>query len=245
MFLAACKYDAAIEKFELSAKIHYALNGECENYAHAVNNLANALSDSDHNESALVWREIVVKLDEKLLGSDHEESAKSHHNLANTLFALRRYDEAQQHIEQALLVEERIFGSAHVQCAGSLATLGNILLKQSQLDAAACVYERALPIVRAADKVPVLGALLHNIGSLYSKQGRLDMALEKFRESLSCSYQLVGENHTQTACALNSVGDVLYKKGDFDGAIQHLQHSLTIYEKAIFCSLFAISVVFI
>ncbi len=180
LFKQFCKYDAAIEKLELSGKIHYALSG-----GNRTITKLHWFGMKSHSKSSRSCLEMITKI--------------APLNVGNTLLILKRYDEARVHIDQAIRINERVFGTAHVSVAGSLAMLGEILRSQSQFDEALRVLERSLAIYRTSQLDSNIGIVLQSIGDLYVEQNRFDLALETFRVNLSVSLRSFGENHLHTA----------------------------------------------
>lgn len=104
----------------------------------------------------------------------------------------------------------------------SLIVLGGILIDQSQFDEALRAYERSLAIYRPPQHQRIT-VLLNSMATVYSHQGRDDLAQEKFDET---SLNLSGEYHIETAGVLGSIVNALLMHEDFRGAIEPLQRSV-------------------
>jgi tetratricopeptide (TPR) repeat protein len=64
-------------------------------------------------------------------------------------------------------------------------------------------YRESLP-----SNHPYIAQTLHNIGSIYEYQGKLDDALGKYDESLNIKIKKLPQNHPSTNCTLKNIRSV-------------------------------------
>ena len=72
---------------------------------------------------------------------------------------------------------------------------------------------------------------VHNLGSVYHQQGKLDKALKQYNKTLHLYSQEYGEEHIQNAKVLFNIGSVYYDKGMLEQALEYYQKSLSIQQK--------------
>jgi CHAT domain-containing protein/Tfp pilus assembly protein PilF len=83
---------------------------------------------------------------EKVLGSEHADTAGSLNNLAAIYDTLGQYDQALPLYQRALAIREKVLGLEHADTAGSLNNLAYLYKSLGQYDQALPLYHRALAI---------------------------------------------------------------------------------------------------
>ena len=72
--------------------------------------------------------------------------------------------------------------------------------------------------------------LLIEVGNLYYNQGKYDLALEKYEESLRIYEWVLGHDHPDVARSLHGIASVYYHQGKYDLALEKYEESLRIDE---------------
>lgn len=73
----------------------------------------------------------------------------------------------------------------------------------------------------------------HNLGILYSKQGKLDLAEQMYQQALQNLEKALGLDHISTLSIVNNLGNLYLKQDKLDLAEQMLQRTLQGKEKAL------------
>ncbi len=74
---------------------------------------------------------------------------------------------------------------------------------------------------------------LHNLATVYRKQGRYDEALEKFEEALQIDEKTIGKEHPSYAIRLNNLANVYYSQSRYEEAIEKYKEAMRITEKTV------------
>ena len=171
----------------------------------------------------------------KILGAEHQDTARSISSLALLLNDKGHYDEAEPLLRRALAIREKILGAEHPNTARSINNLAGSLNDQGHYDEAEPLFQNALGICEK-----VLGAAhpdtancLNNLAELLQAQGHYDEAEPMFRRALAIREKVLGAAHPDTAISINSLASLLQDQGHYDEAEPLLRRSLVIREKAL------------
>jgi serine/threonine protein kinase/Tfp pilus assembly protein PilF len=126
---------------------------------------------------------------------------------------------------EVLDIRRSVLGLDHPEVGKSFHNLAILAEERGQLGEAEALYKQALPLLRRSDNAAGAGTALLNLGGLYSKQDKLDAAIESKREALELLQRTVGVEHSWTLNAMNSLGHTLCRFGKYDEAEQ-LQRKL-------------------
>jgi tetratricopeptide (TPR) repeat protein len=92
----------------------------------------------------LLERALAIR--EKVLGSEHPDTATSLNNLASLVHAQGDLAGARPLLERALAIREKVLGPEHIHTAFSLVNLAGLLESQGDVAGALPLFERALAI---------------------------------------------------------------------------------------------------
>ena len=138
-------------------------------------------------------------------------------NQANELKAL-------EYNLQSLKVSEKINNKLRI--ATALVNIGAVYYnKPATHDKALTYYLRALPLTKEIKDSSAIGTVYANIGEIYFEKG-IDSALFYFKKSL-----IAYKGTENMPYALNSLGKVYLKKGDYEEAIKNHTQALGLAEK--------------
>jgi tetratricopeptide (TPR) repeat protein len=219
----------------LRAVTDAAFEREDERAARLCSALDSHLSMIADYRGALSYSERALAIDEKVLGSEHPDTASDLNNLGMLLQDLGDLAGARPYFERALRIRTEVLGAKHPATALSLNNLGCLLYAMGDLAGARPYYERALAIYEkvlggehpdTALSLNNLGMLLHDLGDLAGARPYLERAL-RIRE------QVLGGEHPDTAGSLNNLGMLLHDQGDLTGARPYYERALRIHEQVL------------
>src|SRR5215510_114688 len=122
-----------------------------------------------------------------------------------------------------------------LQQARELHTEFRRLYFASRYDDALPALERVLELREKAlgPEHPMVAATLHNLASIYSKNGAYAKAESLHHRARTIWEKTLGPEHPDVARSLNNLGILYQKKGDYAKAEQSYQRALVINEKAL------------
>lgn len=151
----------------------------------SLNNLGVLLQAMGDLSGARPYYERALAIQEKVLGPEHPDTARSLNNLANLLQAMGDLRGARPYAERALAIREKVLGPEHPDTAMSLNNLGYLLSAMGDLRGARPYYERALAIWEKVLGLehPNTAMSLNNLGVLLQAMGDTDGALTLYRRA--------------------------------------------------------------
>jgi tetratricopeptide (TPR) repeat protein len=180
------------------------------------------------------WHERALAIRERVLGTQHADSAQSLNDLAELFHARGELTAARPLLERTLAVREQVLGPDHPATAETLIALGNLLHRQGELVAALCFHERAPAIMER-----VLGpdhrdtaVSLSFLARLLWQQGHLVAARPLHERAVAILERVDGPDHPVTALTLHNLGVVVRDMGELAAARPLLARALTIWERA-------------
>jgi tetratricopeptide (TPR) repeat protein len=105
-----------------------------------------ALEHFEKYEKALAYHRKALAIEEKILGTEHTDTAMSYNNLGVLLQDLGRHEEALKHYGKALAIFEKVLGTEHTDTATSYNSLGSLLEDLGRHEEALAHYRKALDI---------------------------------------------------------------------------------------------------
>lgn len=184
---------------------------------------------------AIRFAEQALAIREKVLGSEHPDTAASLNNLAFLYKILGQNEKALPLYQRALVIREKVLGLEHADTAQSLNNLAGLYYTLGQYEQALSLYKRALVI---REKVlgpehPDTAASLNNLAHFYRTLGKYDQALPLYQRALEIKETTLGPEHADTATSLNNLAVLYQTLGQYDRALPLLQRALTIREKVL------------
>lgn len=208
---------------------------EDERSGRLCNALGEHLSTTGDFEGARPYSERALAIAEKVLGTDHPNTATSLNNLGELLRKQGDLAGARSYHERALAIREKVLGAEHPDTTRSLNHLGALLPSHQELAEARPYYEQALA---ANEKVlgpahPDTALSLNNLGFLLQMHGELAGAWPYYERALAIREKVLGAEHPVTAGSLNNLGELLRAKGDLAAARPYYERALVIREKVL------------
>eukprot|EP00957_Ditylum_brightwellii_P080598 6130057-Ditylum_brightwellii.AAC.2 len=114
--------------------------------------------------------------------------------------------------------------------ASSLYAASQHTLDDEEEDKSLSPVSVASAVVSPLKLQPIIVPILHNIGQLQYRRGRIQEAIDTYSETLRCARIIHGEDHTTVAAALNSLGVLHYHSSsdESDEAMALFQDALRI-----------------
>ena len=173
---------------------------------------------------------------EKVLGSEHPDTATSLHNIALLLHDQGDYAGARPLHRRALKIREKALGPEHPDTASSLHNLASLLHDQRiDLAEARSLQERALAIREKAlgPDHPDTAASLQHLTFMLRDWGDFAEAQPLHERALASLKGRLDPEHPDAANNLNKLAALLYDKRDFAEARRLVERALAIQEKAL------------
>lgn len=180
------------------------------------------------------WCNLILKLDENFLHSNHPIIASSLTLLADTFAKKGDYAGAEPLYRRALAIQEGFRGSDHPAVAKCLNNLGTLLLSKGDHANAESVFKRALSIRNKTlwDNNPARAESLNNLATNFYSKGEYDRAEQLYRQALAIQDNSLETENSITASVMNNLSLLLVAKGDFAAAEPLYRRALEILEKA-------------
>jgi len=155
------------------------------NVACLLHNTADIYCEQSAYDRALEWFQRALEIKEKILGSEHPDTAISYNNIGRAYSKHGAYDKALEWYLKALKIREKVLGTEHPDAAASYNNIGFIYDSQGAYDRALEWYLKALEINEKVlgPEHPSTATSYNNIGFFYSRQGAYDKALEWFQKT--------------------------------------------------------------
>jgi len=171
-----------------------------------------------------------LKMQTRTLRSGHPDLVATQLRKSRLLRDLGDHDGA---VSMASSAEDAL---RHVQDNGPdmvscLVWKSDLLREESRVDEAELAIEEALAVQGhccSGFDSPDAAIAIHTYGSILHDQGKLDLAVEKYKKALEMNLHTVGLEHPETAAAHNSLGTVYQDMGDDGRAEVHFAKCLEI-----------------
>jgi len=184
-----------------------------------------------HAEKALECLLNALSIRRELLGSRHPDVATTLNNIGRVNYINGQLDNALRMYDEALGIRRELFGSDHLDVAATVCNAGQAYHQRGELNTALRLYEEFVRIV-----MPRLGKNHRDIFLMYKcmaqahqECGDHERALSCYSEALSVGRSALGTtNHVEIASILNKMGNLYYRRDDYDHAIEMYREGLEI-----------------
>lgn len=137
------------------------------------------------------------------------------------------WEEAGLCLERSLQILEERFGPKSSELARTLlylAILANVRSQGNAVD----LYCRVLELADSESQSDVRAVALNNLGEIWRKRRRWDLAEELLTQSTAARLRMFGAMHSSVATALNNLGNLSGERGDYEGALNFYRQSYEI-----------------
>lgn len=185
----------------------------------ALDNLATVLYTLGKNDEMERVCRRSLELSERVLGSEHLETADRLQNLAAAVSRIGDHSEAIRFLEHAVAIQSRVLGQGHPDTCKTIINLGGIHHWLQNYDAAESCYRRALKkLEERFDDHPQIALGLFNLSLLYEKTDRLDLVEPMLERSVRMCLSLYGERHFETIRGFLTLGRIQFKRARYEEA---------------------------
>ena len=203
---------------------------QMENYGGMLHQIGYLVDEQGNYASALEWYQKARRMRERVLGTDHPDTATTYNNIAAVYYAQGNYASALERFQKALRISERVLGTDHPDTANIYGGIALVYYAQGDYASALECYQKALRIVEGVLGTDHLdtAATYTGIALVYDAQGDYASALEWFQKALTIFERVLGTDHPSTATTYHNIGTNYFKQGDFREALQWLEKALAI-----------------
>jgi len=178
---------------------------------------------------------IAVKIKEKVLGTEHPDTAYTYNNIAGVYQDQGDYTKALEWYDKAVVIIEKEFGTEHPDTATTYNNIASVYQYQGDLARALEWYDKAVVI---SEKVlgtdhPDTAATYNNIASVYDGQGDYAKALEWYDKAVVINEKVLGTDHPSTAITYNNIAEVYKNQGEYVKALEWYDKAVVIYENVL------------
>jgi len=177
---------------------------------------------------AMNYYQKALAIREKVLGSEHPDTAASYNNIGLLYHDQGDYPQALNYYQKALAIHKKVLGVEHPDTARSYNNIGALYHNQGNYPQALNYYQKALAIHEK-----VLGLEHHdtaesynNIGALYHNQGNYPQALNYYQKALAIREKVIDLEHHDTAASYNNIGILYHDQGDYSQALNYFPGQL-------------------
>jgi len=198
-----------------------------------LNDIGSYLRERGEYEQVESLYQRALAICERVLGSEHPDTATSLYNLSNLYYDQGKNEEAEPLCQRALAIRERVLGPGHPDTARSLDNLALLYYDQGKYEEAGPLYQRALAIyerVLGPDH-PDTALGLSNLAALYYNQGKYEEAGPLYQRALAIREKVLPSNHPYIANTLENYANLLRKMNRNEKAATLEERARAIREK--------------
>ncbi len=214
-------YDEASKMLAPAVPLARSLHdGDHEETAEALGNLAQLLNDQDELEKAEPLYREALAMDQRLFPGDDARVATDLNNLAQLLDDKGDAAAAEPLARQALEMRRRVYPGDHQDVAESLNNLAGLMIGGNRgtgdVEGAEKLYREVLAMSRRLypGDHPRLAGALNNLSVLLKNRGDLAGAEPLARETLEMRRRLFPGDHPYVATGLNNLALLIQERGD-------------------------------
>ena len=220
----------------ITLRLGFVRSGDDAQMAVLYNNLAQLLVDRGKKgdlEEALRNTESALRINEIVIGKDHEDYAAVLNNRAGIFRDQGNLDCALLDLRRALSIYESKLGLEHPDTGLATANVGAILREMGDLAGSREFTERALAI---QEKVlgpmhPRIAVDANNLGLTLRAQGEFSEAASALRRALAIDAWALGPEPPEVALHYRNLAAILVDKRNLDEALVMVQRALAIDTK--------------
>jgi len=176
-----------------------------------------------------------LRIDRKVLGPEHADTASSLDNLAKLYHLMGEYPKAEPLLREALRIRRKVLGEENPDTAQSLDNLAVLYRAVGEYAKAEPLYQEALRIRQKVlgSEHPDTATILNNLAGLYQDIGEYAKAEPLYKEALRIDQKVLGPEHPNTATNLTSLAWLYWATGEYSKAEPLLQEALRIRQKVL------------
>ena len=190
---------------------------------------------SGNYEEALLWLNEALKIREKLLGQEHQDTAASYNDLGWVYKRLGKPTLALEWDRKALAIRKKVLGDKHPDTALSYDHIATIYRSQGDYREALKLHQKALDIYELTlGKNHTKTATTYDyLGKTYKAMGENELALEFHEKTLEIYEKEFGKKHPWTATTYENIAGVYKDMGQYEHSFELYFRALTIREEVL------------
>lgn len=172
---------------------------------------------------------------ERILGTQHSNTATIYNNIALVYFWQAEYEKAQEYYEKALEISEQVLGTYHHETATTYSNLGMVFYAQSEYEKAKEYNKKALAIRKRilGSNHPDTAVAYNNVALPYDALGEYETAQEYYAKALAIQEQVLEPGHPDIAATYTNTARVCHLQGDDRKAQEYYKKALAIRERVL------------
>jgi non-specific serine/threonine protein kinase/serine/threonine-protein kinase len=186
-----------------------------------LNEIGNALMQSDRYEEALPYYEEALEIAERILDPADTALATILKNLGVLHQKFERNELAYTYQKRALDIRRAALGEDNIVVAKSLSSLGHLLARSGKAEEAIPLHEESLEIRRRvlrSPTAPQLGYGHYYLGETLLEADRADEAVEQLGKALEIWITSLGSDHELVGACIFRMAEMHEAAGDLENA---------------------------
>ena len=191
--------------------------------------------DRGDYKNALDYFEKALAINERVLGTEHPDTARIYNNMAGVFSDQGDYEKAMKYYRKALSIRKNVFGTEHPDTAWVYSNMSFTLREQGDYKKSLEYCGKALSI-----REQVLGiehidtAMSYScMATLFSDMNDSEKALRFYRKALSIRERVLGTEHPDTADTYNNIACVYEDIKDYENALIYFGKALFVRERVL------------
>jgi len=184
-------------------------------------------------DKALAYLEKARKIQEKILGKNHPDTAKTYDYMGELYKKLANFDKALAYLEKARKIQEKILGKNHPDIATTYNYIGEVYYVHGDY-VTALKYAKKSKTIRE-EKLGInnlLTAFTYNdIGLYFKKLGDYQNALKYYKKALKVKENILDKQSYSIAIAYNNMAFLYLYQKEYKQAYKYFKNSLVIREQ--------------
>lgn len=199
------------------------------------NSIAGVLTDHGDYKKAIDYYEKSIIIREKVLGTEHEETATAYNNIALVYYELGDYDKALEYYNQAFAICKKVSGTEHKDITHICNNIALVYTAKGEYKKALEIYKKELTITvrEYGTGHQYTATTYNNMALIYYYQGDYSNALEYYKKAMSIREQVLGKEHPDTATVYSNIANVYHSIGNHLNALEYFEKSLLIRERVL------------
>jgi len=175
-----------------------------------------------------------LKIRKKVLGDDHQDTAKDYDTLGKIYQNMKNYSKAEEYYQKALEIRKKVFGNQHIVTAQSYKSFASLYKDEKKYPKSLEYYHKALsieynPIMQRIHRIAADTS--RQIGSVYELLKNYPQAEKYYRQALLIRDQKFGKNNSGFSSIYNGLASVFLATGRNKKAYVYAKKSFDIFLK--------------
>jgi tetratricopeptide (TPR) repeat protein len=186
-------------------------------------------------QSALIFYEKSLYLNQQILSSNHIQLAYSHTNIGAMHYNIGNYSKALSSYSKSLEIRQKSLPPDHLDLASSYYDIGMVYKNINDYPEALSFYEKALQIRQQSlpSTDPYLITLYNNIGMMHFNMANYPKALYHYEKAFQIQQESLPINHPDLSIYYNNIGMVYLQMGDNSKALHSYKKCLEIRQESL------------